>query len=47
MARELEPERGVPSEPSAELIPFLFGVVTRAVSSQFTVQEALAAESLF
>ena len=31
MARELEPERGVPSEPPAELIPFIFGVVSRAI----------------
>ena len=31
MARELEPERGVPSEPPAELIPFIFGVVNRAI----------------
>ena len=31
MARELESERGVPSEPPTELIPFLFGVVNRAI----------------
>ena len=31
MARELESERGVPSEPPAELIPFIFGVVNRAI----------------
>ena len=37
MARELEPERGVPSEPSAELIPFLFGVVTRAILVVWTI----------
>ena len=31
MAHELEPERGVPSEPPTELIPFLLGVVSRAI----------------
>ena len=31
MARELESESGVPSEPPTELIPFLFGVVNRAI----------------
>ena len=31
MARELESERGVPSEPPTELIPFLFGAVNRAI----------------
>ena len=31
MAHELEPERGVPSEPPTELVPFLLGVVSRAI----------------
>ena len=31
MARELESERGVPSEPPTELIPFIFGAVNRAI----------------